>query len=152
AFAALAVAQALRWPVVSKPAGVALALVATLPIAWRRTRPVAAALIGSAVWFVPTDFVALGFAPAVVLFYSLARWVDDPQAAAATTAFGVAAAVTNGLISSGPPARYAAAAAVLVPALGGRIVRLERNHAEEVSELRAELEEARELAADAEAL
>lgn len=41
-------------PVGSLAASVLVAVGSTLPLAWRRRRPVAAALVGSAFWLVPT--------------------------------------------------------------------------------------------------
>jgi hypothetical protein len=52
ALVTLSVAQVLIFPITSRPLGVAMALVATLPIAWRRIYPVAAPLVGTAIWWI----------------------------------------------------------------------------------------------------
>lgn len=58
--------------------GPLLAVVSMLPLAWRRTRPAAAAVVGSSLWWVPTDaFLLLGYVAAAVLFYSLGRWCSS---------------------------------------------------------------------------
>ena len=58
--------------------GPVLAVVSVLPLAWRRTHPVAAAVTGSALWWIPTDaFLFLGYVCTVLLFFSLGRWATD---------------------------------------------------------------------------
>ena len=55
--------------------GPVLAGVSMLPLAWRRSHPAVAAVVGSSLWWVPTDaFLFLGYVAAAVLFYSLGRW------------------------------------------------------------------------------
>ncbi|WP_089007128.1 sensor histidine kinase [Micromonospora viridifaciens] len=55
--------------------GPVLAVVSVLPLAWRRTRPAAAAVVGSSLWWIPTDgFLVLGYVCAVLLFFALGRW------------------------------------------------------------------------------
>lgn len=55
--------------------GPVVAVVSVLPLAWRRIRPATAAVVGSAVWWIPTDgFLVLGYVCAVLLFFSLGRW------------------------------------------------------------------------------
>ena len=55
--------------------GPVFAVVSVLPLAWRRTHPVAAAVVGSSLWWVPTDaFLFLGYVCVVVLFFSVGRW------------------------------------------------------------------------------
>src|SRR4029079_10679534 len=60
-FTAVSVAQVLISPIADPVAlGVVIALGSTLPLAWRRTYPAAAALAGTAIWIVPSDgFVVL---------------------------------------------------------------------------------------------
>jgi hypothetical protein len=54
AFCAVSLLQVLLDPIGSLRASVIVAIGSTLPLAWRRRRPVAAALAGSAVWLIPT--------------------------------------------------------------------------------------------------
>ncbi|MEU5945962.1 histidine kinase [Micromonospora sp. NPDC047465] len=58
--------------------GPAFAVVSVVPLAWRRARPVAAAVVGSSLWWMPTDaFLFLGYVCAVLLFFSLGRWATS---------------------------------------------------------------------------
>ncbi|WP_170297290.1 sensor histidine kinase [Georgenia thermotolerans] len=69
--------SSLWWPD-SSWFGVVLAVVSVLPLAWRRARPVGAAVVGSSLWWVPTDgFLLLGYACAVLLFFSVGRRCPD---------------------------------------------------------------------------
>jgi len=55
--------------------GTVLAVVSVVPLVWRRTHPEAAAVIGSSLWWVPTDaFLFLGYVCVVLLFFSVGRW------------------------------------------------------------------------------
>ena len=64
--------QVLAVPIAPRAVGVLVALGSMLPIAWRRARPVEAAIAGSVIWLVPTDgYVYLGYVAAFVLVYSL---------------------------------------------------------------------------------
>ena len=58
--------------------GPLLVVVSMLPLAWRRHRPAAATVVGSSLWWVPTDaFLLLGYVAAVLLLYSLGRWCPN---------------------------------------------------------------------------
>jgi hypothetical protein len=71
-FAVVSVAQVLIFPIAPRAIGVAFALVATLPIAFRHVHPVAAALVSFIPWAYPTDgYLVLGY---VVTFLMLTRW------------------------------------------------------------------------------
>ena len=146
ALAVPSVAQALVWPIAAEPVGVLIALCSTLPIAWRRTHPVLAALLGTVAWFIPTDgYIVLGYVAAFILFYSLAAYVRDIEPVVAVTAFGVGASVTGSWINHEVPGEYfGAASAVLLPAIVGRVVRHQRSQTQRLHELTAELEHERE--------
>lgn len=61
--------------------GPLFAVVSVLPVAWRRTHPVAAAVAGSSLWWIPTDaFLFLGYVCTVLLFFSLGRWSTNLRA------------------------------------------------------------------------
>jgi signal transduction histidine kinase len=126
--AALAVpslAQVLIVPIAPRAVGVIVALGSTVPIAWRRTNPVAAALVGTAVWLIPTDgYVYLGYVAAFVLFYSLAAHLPDVRRVAAVTAVGVVVTVVaTALRSEVVGELFGAISAVVAPAVAGRVVR-----------------------------
>ncbi|MEU4097169.1 histidine kinase [Streptomyces sp. NPDC026673] len=55
--------------------GPVLAFVSVLPLAWRRVHPATAAVVGSSLWWIPTDaFLFLGYVCSVLLTFSLGRW------------------------------------------------------------------------------
>lgn len=57
--------------------GILLAVVSVLPLAWRRVHPAGAAVVGSCLWWVPTDgFLVAGYVCAVLLFFSVGRRVE----------------------------------------------------------------------------
>ena len=61
-----------------------------MPLAWRRTYPVEAALVSAAFWLVPLDgYPLLGFVVVVLQFFSLGLRGEPPRAVAATTLVGV---------------------------------------------------------------
>ncbi len=47
-------AQVLLVPIAPRPVGVVVALLSVVPLAWRRTHPAAAAVVGSAAFMIPT--------------------------------------------------------------------------------------------------
>ncbi len=76
--------QVLVTPIAPRPVGVLVALAATVPIAWRRVHPAAAALVGSSAWVLQTDgFIVLGYVAASVLFYSLGAYEPSDRRALA---------------------------------------------------------------------
>jgi len=55
--------------------GPVFAVVSVLPLLWRRVHPAASAVVGSSLWWMPTDaFLFLGYVCVVLLFFSLGRW------------------------------------------------------------------------------
>src|SRR5688500_10216345 len=76
-FATVSVAQVLIFPIAPRAIGVVIALVSTLPIAFRRTHPVAATLVSFLPWAYPTDgYLVLGYVIVLVMLYALAVRVD----------------------------------------------------------------------------
>jgi signal transduction histidine kinase len=144
------VVQAVVWPIAATPLSVLIALCTTLPIAWRRSHPVLAPLIGTVVWFIPTDgYIVTGYIAAFILYYSLAAHVADLQPVVAVTAFGVAASITGSWINDEVLGEYfGAASAVLLPAIAGRLVRHQRAQTERLHALAAALERERERTAE----
>ncbi len=70
-----------------------LALVSVLPLVGRRTHPAAAIVVGSSLWWVPTDaFLFVGYFCAVLLSFSLGRWCTSR----ARSALACAWAITSG--------------------------------------------------------
>ncbi|MER7274792.1 histidine kinase [Dactylosporangium sp. NPDC000244] len=145
--AAVALAQVLVFlPIAAAPIGALVALGSTAPIAWRRTHPVVAALVGSAVWLIPTDgFLLVGYPAAVLLFYAVTAYVNDRHLAAATvligTIFGIAGSAMQGVIVG----EYVGAVlVVLAPAAVGVLVRRQRGRNRRLEELTRHLEQERD--------
>ena len=122
-------AQVLIWPIAWRPLGVAIALVSTLPIAWRRSHPAVAAVVGTLPWCVPTDgYVFVGFVAAFVLFYSLGAHVGDVRRVIAITAYAVALSILGSWLNHEVAGEYmGAVTAVVLPAVAGRVVRSQRS-------------------------
>lgn len=128
-FAAVSLLQVLIVPIASRPAGVVVALGSTLPLAWRRSRPVAAALTGTVVWLVPTPFgfLLLGYVIAALLYFSVGNEVRDPRVIVAAVGLGAAISVVATLRSfQPPPAAIGSALAVVAPAMAGWLVSHQR--------------------------
>ena len=128
----------------------------TLPLAWRRTRPIESTLVASAFFLVPLDgFPVLGFVVVILQFFALGSHGEPRRAVALTTASRLSTSVVGTLL--GPEAAYAAVGGALVvvaPVLAGRLVRHLREQNDELTALTAELREeqprAEEAAVDAE--
>jgi signal transduction histidine kinase len=149
--AAIAVAQALVAPIAATAVGLAIALLTTLPVAWRRSVPVAAALISTAAGLIPSDgYVYVGYVVAFVVFYSLAAYVDELRVVVLTVAVGAVLVVAASIIHDAAFGEYFGAfSAVVGPAVVGRFVRHQRHQAQRMAELTAVLEAERERGARA---
>jgi signal transduction histidine kinase len=125
----------LVWPIAPRPVGVLIALGTTLPIAVRRTQPVAAPIAGTAMWVIETDgYIALGYVAAFFLFYSLAVEVDDLRVVAVVLAWVLLLSFA-GLIRNeeGTGEWIGAVLAVTAPAAVGRLMRRERARTEQIA-------------------
>jgi signal transduction histidine kinase len=144
-FVLLALAQVLVIaPIGARIPGAIVALGSTVPVAYRRRNPVAAAVVGTAVWVIPTDgYVWVGYIAAFVLFYSLGAYADDTRAFVGATVFGLAATLIGSAVNDAAFGEYfGGISAVVAPAIAGRVVRRLRT-------LTAELERERERSARA---
>ncbi|WP_238008482.1 sensor histidine kinase [Dactylosporangium sp. AC04546] len=143
----VALAQVLVFLPIAPPLiGALVAVCATAPIAWRRSQPVAAALVGSAVWLVPTDgFVLVGYIAAFLLFSAVTAEVPDPQLAAAIVLIGTVFSIIG---TAEQPAHagdfVGAVVGVLAPAAVGVVVRRQRRRQRRLEELAAHLERERD--------
>jgi len=117
--------QAWIEPIADRGVGELYVLGSTLPLAWRRTRPVEAALVSSAFWLIPLDgFPYLGFVVVILQFFGLGAHGRPRLAVALTVGFASVTAVIGTFL--GPEAPVAAIGAVLVviaPTLAGLLVR-----------------------------
>jgi signal transduction histidine kinase len=153
--------------------GFGFAIVSVVPLAWRRAHPMAAAVAGSSLWWVPTNgFLVLGYVTAVLLFFSVGRSVQSRWRGLAACAWAIAAGTAGFLaiehsggrlvylvtdvdlrdqLAEGTETLIGIAgfwAVVLVPYAVGRLLAGQQRDAEE--RIRAERESARRLAADEE--
>jgi signal transduction histidine kinase len=147
ALALPSVAQVLIWPIAPRPVGVVLALWTTLPIAWRRRRPLAAAFAITLPAFYPTDgYVVLGYVAYFVAFYSAAAYSDDRRAVIAVVAFGLLASVAASFIDHEVAGEYfGALSAVALPAVAGGAVRHQRAQSARIAVAEERARIAREL-------
>ena len=141
-FLAVSLAQVAVEPIAGPATSVAVAVGSAVPLAWRRIAPSTAALLGTAIWLVPTPrgFLFLGFAMAVVLFFSLGAYGRNLGRVLLVSGFGVTVGVVAVLNSPQHPATAAAAAlAVAAPAVAGRLVGHARAQSARLEALTAEL-------------
>ena len=147
ALAAVSLAQVLVFPIAPPAVGVVIALASTIPIAFRRSYPVAALIVGTVMWAYPTDgYLVVGYVAVFLLLYSFATGVDDLRMVAAAPVILMAVSVVTLLRNDeGIGEWIGTLLAVTAPVAVGRLVRRERAHAREtaVSEERARI--AREL-------
>ena len=136
------------YPIASPAVGVLVALATTLPVAWRRTHPVAATVAASLAWVIPTDgYLFLGYVVAFLLYYSLAAHVGPSRTVIAVAALGVALSIVSAALRSDVAGEYfGALPAVVLPTAVGRVVRRLREQAAQLAELTVHLERERERA------
>ncbi len=133
--AAVSVAQVLIVPIAPRGLGVAIALVSTVPIAFRRAHPVAAATVGILPWAVETDgYLVLGYVAVILLFYMLAAEVDDLRVVAAVAVLALALSFTTLVrLDEGIAEYLSSMLAVIAPCAVGRLVRRERATAQRIA-------------------
>jgi signal transduction histidine kinase len=133
--------QTVLWPMARPGIGELYVVGSTLPLAWRRTRPVEAALVSAGFWLIPLDgYPVLGFVAVILQFFALGSWGAPRTAVVLTTAWASMTAVVGTLL--GPEAPVAAVGGVLVvvaPVLAGRVVRRLRQQNEALADLTAQL-------------
>jgi signal transduction histidine kinase len=135
ALAAISIAQVLIFPIAPRALGVAIALASTIPIAFRRSHPVAALIVGTAAWAVPTEgYLVVGYVAAFLLLYSFAVQVDDLRivAIAPVVLFGLSLLA---LVRNDEPIGewLGSILAVTAPVAVGRFVRHERERTRQMS-------------------
>jgi signal transduction histidine kinase len=137
--ATISVAQVLAFPIAPRPLGVVIALLATVPIAFRRYQPFGAALVGISVWWVPTDgYVIVGYIAAFLLFYTLGSHEPDDRKVIAACVFALLAGAVGVTLNEPLVYEYLGSFGfVLGPALFGRHQRRQRAQDERMRELAA---------------
>ena len=141
--AAISLAQVLIFPIAPRGIGVVIALASTTPVAFRRTHPVRALVVGTAAWAIPTEgYLVVGYVAVFLLLYSFAVAVDDLRVVVAAPVILFGLSVVALLRSDEPIGEWLGSIlAVSVPVIVGRFVRRERAHAHAtaVSEERARI-------------
>jgi signal transduction histidine kinase len=141
-FLAASLVQVAVAPIAAPALSVLVAVVSTVPLAWRRVLPAAAALVGTAVWLIPTPggYLLLGYVVAVLLFYSLGA--HDPVRWRVVTVTGVSVLISVVGTLLGPDvwqAAIGAALAVAAPAVAGVLVAEHRTQNARLRELTEQL-------------
>lgn len=148
---ALGLAQVVMEPIAARGLGELFVAGTTAPLAWRRARPLVAALVSSAFWLIPvTGFPYLGFVTAILMFYGLGAYGAPLAAVAAVTAWGAAAGVVGTLLGPEPPvAAVGSVLVVVAPVAAGQAVERQRRHTATLAQLALELEQERRRVQDA---
>jgi signal transduction histidine kinase len=149
-FVAISFVQIVVAPIASVPAEIAIVLGTTLPLAWRRQFPAAAALFAAAVWIIPSEgFVLLGYVTGFLLFFSCGAYLRSDPALVATGAAGVVLAALSALTHVSDWVDYLNTLIVVVgPIAVGRFVRQQRDQNARLRELTLHLEHERERSND----
>jgi signal transduction histidine kinase len=147
ALAAVSLAQVLAFPIAPRPVGVVVALLSTIPIAFRHAHPVRALIVGTVPWLIPTDgYLVVGYVAVFLLLYSFAVQVDDLRlvAIAPVVLFGIS--IWPLLRDDEPIGEWLGTVlAVTVPVAVGRFVRRERERTQQMSVAEERARIAREL-------
>jgi signal transduction histidine kinase len=143
--------QAVAWPMAPGLIGELFVVGSSLPLAWRRTRPVEAALVSSAFWLVPLDaFPVLGFVVVILQYFALGDRGAPRVAVVLVTTWAASAAVVGTLLGPEPPvAAIGGVLVVVAPVLAGRLVRHLRTQNHALAALAAELRDERVRAEEA---
>jgi signal transduction histidine kinase len=113
----------------------------------RRTQPVAAALVGTIVYVIPTDgYLILGYIAGCFLLYAVAAYVDDRRVVVAVIAWVVVLTVFASAVNhESCPGFVGGLTAVVAPAAVGRLVRPQRGQARRLAVAEERARVAREL-------
>lgn len=124
-FVVVALAQDVVRPLGDPGLGELYVLGATLPLAWRRTYPVEAALCVAAFQLVPLHgFPVLGFVVVILQFFALGAHGAPRVAVVLAAGAAAVTAVIGTLLGPEPPvAAIGAVLVVLAPVVAGRVVR-----------------------------
>lgn len=135
------VAQVLLDPIATRPVGLLFCWWSVLPLAWRRTHPSAAAVVGCTAWLIPTEgFLFLGYAVAVLLFFSVGCYAASVLRLVLVAVYGLAMGAAG--VLRGPEEPIAVLGAwlvVLASVLAGRLVAQQRGQNRRLRDLTAQL-------------
>ena len=140
-FLGLSLGQVVIAPLTTPALSVLIAVGSTVPLAWRRVYPVAAALVMTSVWLIPTTgFLFLGYVIAAVMFFSVGAYSRRTWVVVAVSTVCATVGVVRAL--RGPEPGPAASGAVLVvvgPVVAGRLVARQRRQTALLEELTGRL-------------
>ncbi|MGD9995732.1 MAG: sensor histidine kinase [Ilumatobacteraceae bacterium] len=140
-FTVAGLVQVVVAPIAHVAVGALFVVGSTVPLAWRRTFPVEAALVAAAFWVIPLDgFPYAGFVVVILQFFSLGQ-LGEPGRAVILTALAACIAAAAGTLL-GPEEPIAVVTAVLMvaaPVVAGRIVRREQRQKQALVGLAQEL-------------
>jgi signal transduction histidine kinase len=150
-FVVAGLAQAVMWPIARGGLGEVFVLGSTLPLAWRRTHPVAAAVVSATFWLIPLDgFPVLGFVVVILQFFALGSWGAPRTAVVLTCLYAVATAVTGTLLGPEPPvAAIGGVLAVVAPVRAGQVLHHLRHQNQALADLTGKLRDERRKAEEA---
>src|SRR3954470_18474129 len=126
---ALALVQVIVSPIAALGVGLAIALASTLPIAFCATHPVAAAIVATAPWLIPTgrQYLYVGYIAGFFVLYAVGAHVRDGRVVAAVAAWGIAVVVESAAVNDEMFGAFVGAlTAVIAPIAVGRFVRRQR--------------------------
>lgn len=140
-FLGLSLAQVVIAPITTPALSAVVAVGSSVPLAWRRVHPVAAALTMTAVWLVPTTgFLFLGYVIAAVMFFSVGASTTRTWVVAAVSTACATVGVVMTLLGPEPePAAIGAALVVAGPVVAGRLVAHQRRQTAQLAELTGRL-------------
>jgi signal transduction histidine kinase len=123
-FTVVGLVQVTLWPIADGVLGQLAVLVGTLPLAWRRTRPVVSSFVSTLPWVFPLDgYPVLGFVVVILQFFALGSWGTPRPAVAAVTAWATVSGAVGTLLGPEPPvAAIGGALVVIAPVLAGQLV------------------------------
>ena len=150
-FVVAGLVQAVLWPIAAGGLGEMFVLGSTLPLAWRQTHAVAAAVVSATFWLIPLDgFPVLGLVVVILQFYALGSWGAPRTAVALTSLYALTTAVFGTLLGPDPPvAAIGGVLAVVAPVLAGQLVRHLRNQNQTLADLTRKLHDERRKAEEA---
>ena len=151
AFTVAGLVQTALVPIASPGVAALYLLGSTLPLAWRRTRPVESSLVSSTFWLIPLDgYPVLGFVVVILQFFALGERGRPRRAVVLVTGWAAVVSVVGTLLGPEPPVAAIGGVLVVVsPVLAGQLVRHQRSQnralaalADQLASERARAEEA----------
>lgn len=141
AFVIAGLVQAAFVPIASPGLGELFILGSTLPLAWRRTYPVEAALASAAFWLIPLDgYPVLGFVVVILQFFALGNRGEPGRAVVLSMLAATATSVIGTMVGPEDPVAAIGACLVVVgPTVAGRLVRHQQRQNQALVALTREL-------------